>query len=282
MTETNRKTGWKAPGRWAARRWRAPRWRAWVEALLGRLLRRAVRPGGPERLLARPPSRPMAVLRERWLVAARTLFPQIHLAIQPVLRQIHQGRVLPPAGLTPPAPLSHRPPVPWERGELAGEGRLRPSPGGRGGDGRGGGGEAGRGKPAPAAVAPLALVFQRLRAAEGAPGGTPRAWGERPVRTLHRAARSRTEQAPAALPPRVLARREAPGVPAASAAFAQPQAAYGPRDAQVRWNGAPSGFPAAAPSPLQSLQPANVEAITDHVMRKIDDRLHAWRERTGF
>ena len=64
---------------------------------------------------------------------------------------------VPPPDLTPPAPLSHRPPFHRERGELRllalvgafvqeRAGRGRPSPGRRGGDGRGVGGEVGWGK----------------------------------------------------------------------------------------------------------------------------------------
>ena len=68
-----------------------------------------------------------------------------------VLPKTGARRSLPPPDLTPPAPLSHRPPFHRERGELvwpvlARVGRGRPSPGWRGGDGRGVGGEVGRGK----------------------------------------------------------------------------------------------------------------------------------------
>ncbi len=65
---------------------RRSRWSAWAGELAGRHHRLISRPPGLERVLARP-REVGQVLRERWLLAARHVQPQVHLAIQPVLRQ---------------------------------------------------------------------------------------------------------------------------------------------------------------------------------------------------
>ncbi|HEX9671574.1 MAG TPA: hypothetical protein VGC93_19050, partial [Thermoanaerobaculia bacterium] len=86
MTRQGRKAG---AGTAARRRGGGRRplsgWRLWAAALRGRYRLRPSGPAGPERVLARPRAA-AHFLRERWLLATRTLLPQIHLAIQPLLR----------------------------------------------------------------------------------------------------------------------------------------------------------------------------------------------------
>src|SRR4051794_28044748 len=65
---------------------RRSRWSAWAAGLAASHRRLTARPPGLERVLARP-REVGQILRERWLLAARHVQPQIHLAIQPVLRQ---------------------------------------------------------------------------------------------------------------------------------------------------------------------------------------------------
>src|SRR4051794_7141561 len=66
---------------------RRSRWSAWAGELSSRHRRLVARPPGLERVLARPREAGQ-VLRERWLLAARHVQPQVlHLAIQPFLRQ---------------------------------------------------------------------------------------------------------------------------------------------------------------------------------------------------
>lgn len=260
----------------------APPWRAWVETLLGRYLRRTARPGGPERVLARP----LSFVRERWLFASRTLLPQIRLAIQPVLRprlwqagpvlatprqdadlRIERtlvertlgGRPLPEAAFTPAPAVLARLRAPASAGAVPPAALAVAGP--------------------PAGRPPLQLVFQRLREPQRALGAASAARREeglaaRPALSRRLAEKSRrVEQAPAAVPARVVARREAP---AASTSPEPPAAAWASRTAQARWHGPASG-PSAAPQPA-----VNVAVLADQVMRQIDDRLHAWQERTGF
>jgi len=129
----------------------------------------------------------------------------------------------------------------------------------------------------------LQLVFQRLREPERALGATSAASTARReeglaarraiARRLAEKSR-RVEQVPAAPPARVVARREAPTVSASLDPSAAPRGTWETRAAQARWNGPASGPPVAPPA-------VNVAAIADRVMQQIDDRLHAWRERTG-
>jgi hypothetical protein len=294
MTDTSRKGKLKtAAARWRSRRRAArpaPRWRAWVEALLARYLRRPARPGSPGRVLARPP-RPLSLVRERWLLAARTLLPQIHLAVQPLLRvwqtrpvvtPHHRGAgrraelaSLPGAGFTPALAL------------LARRARLRePVPAGPAPSG-----VAPRaGAAPPPARPPLQLVYQRLREPERVLGAVAAArreagWAARPELVRRLAERSRRrEQAPAAAPARMPDRVMARRLPAAAPAPASPSPPAAPWDSrdskqwramQARFSGPASGLPAAPPPVV------NVAALADQVMQQIDGRLNAWRERTG-
>jgi len=255
-------------------------WRAWVEALLARYLRRPARPGGAERVLARPP-RPLSRVRERWLLASRTLLPQLHLAIQPVLRpRLRQVRPVLAAPRRSPDIRSER--TLRER-TLAGrpfsEAAVAPA----------------RtvlalreliaaGPMTSAMRLPLQLVFQRLREPARALGAVTAARREAALaagpalaRRLSEKSR-RVEQAPAGAPSQVMARREAS--PAAASAIPGPPAApwdlREARAAQARWSGPVSGLPAVSPPAV------NVAALADQVMQQIDGRLHAWRERTGL
>jgi hypothetical protein len=254
-----------------------------VEDLLGRHLRRAARPGGPARVLARP----LSGVGERWLLASRTLLPQIRLAIQPLLRATHWQRgtvrevhhqrttvrserttlerVL--AGERPapaaPAPASM---VLAAQREAAVAGASTP---GRGIVAR---------AAAPALLPPLQLVLQRLREPERALGTASAVRREHATAARPQLARRLAEKArrveaglvPAA--PRLLARH------AAAAARESGDAAAAPRGARAvptRWTDPVSAFPAAPPPPI------SVDAVADRVLQQIDHRLLAWRERTG-
>ena len=263
---------------------RTGRSRTWVEDLLGRyLLRRAARPGGPARVLARP----LSAVRERWLLASRTLLPQIRLAIHPLLRATRWQRG------TVRETYRERMEVRHERTtleRLLAGGRLAPSalaPAAMVLAAQGEAASTAAPPPglatlaraaAPAALPPLQLVLQRLREPERALGTTPAARREHVTTVRPQLAQRLAEKArrvePAHVPaaPRQLARRASP----AASESGDPSAALrGTRAAPRRWSDPVSAFP-AAPAPAIS-----VETVADRVMQQIDHRLLAWRERTG-
>jgi hypothetical protein len=248
-----------------------------VSSILDRYVRRATRARGAERVLARR----LSFVRERWLFAARTVLPRIHLAIQPVLRpRLWQAR--------PTLAFNALSDIRAQRGN------DRSTP------------DHGPHTRAPAALAPLSvssetasralrpplgLVFQRLRDPEraiGAKSGAQReaALAARASVARRGAARSRrVERAPADAPARVVARAPADGSARSSArhetprsivSTAEPSGAWATRTPDGHWHDSRAGI-SAAPQPN-----VNIAAITDRVMQQIDDRLHAWQERTGF
>jgi hypothetical protein len=248
---------------------RRSRWSAWAAGLAANHRRLVARPPGLERVLARP-REVGQILRERWLLASRHVQPQIHLAIQPVLRQTF-----------------------WHSATVVRDSRP------------GGVGEAGRAAEPlpPIPVAPLQAVFQRLRAADPAPApaglasSSERAANVMPAlalraietvfQRLHTAARRedgpadprriaqrlrRTEEPVFAPPPRVQ-RQAAPRTP--EPAPAQPGTV-------PAWAAGAMSAPRSGPSWSAPVAPAiDVPALADRVMQQIGRRVEAWRERTG-
>jgi hypothetical protein len=240
----------------------ASRWRNWARDLAGRHGRRPAQLGGPERVLARPPLAGVSrLVRERWVLASRTLQPQIHLAILPVLRPRSGPGLRSVLAAAPPretlfAPVRTvlgRAPEPSDevRGTSSRVSRI--------------------------VAAPLQLVFQRLRE----PGEVPMVSGTRtgalpdlPETARRLVRKARREELPLpGQPTRVLAAAQAPAERPGGERSAAPWDS-GPAPRTASWPGAVPAFP--VPS-----TPVDVGALTDQVMRQIDHRLHAWRERTG-
>jgi hypothetical protein len=275
-TVTLRTVSWRPTRRTTARM--MPSWRAWVSSILDRYVRRAARAGGADRVLARP----LTFVRERWLFASRTFLPQIHLAIQPVLRpRLWQARQVRASSASSDIRAKRaNAGSALDRGPhtLAQAALATPHPGSPE--------TASRALPSP-----FELVFQRLRDPERAIGATSGAKREeglaaRTVIARRFSAKSRrVEQAPADAPARVIARTPADGparsnarheAPPSIVSAAEPPAAWATRTPDGRWHGSRAGIP-TAPQPN-----VNIAAIADRVMQQIDDRLHAWQERTGF
>jgi len=262
----------------AARRTRARALgsRDWAHAILERYLRRFARAAGGDRVFARP----LTMVRDRWFVTARHLFPSIHLAIRPLLRprlwQVHttlatsSARTAPrlaesaPGERAPSARAFTRTDRVLARVPLNGEPLPR---------------EARR-----ARRSPLAAVFQRLRDPEHAIGLTParaRALIERPdlVHTFTDRSR-RLEHSSSEAPVRVVARR----ADAVDGPSRHGRSAADSHDARS-WAAAGGDAPVNGSRRRQTVPPeppVNIAALADRVMQQIDDRLHAWHERTGF
>lgn len=285
MTRTLIRTAPKATGRSAPA---ASRWRSWAQDLLGRHGRRPAHPGGPERVLARPPLAGVSrLVRERWVLASRTLQPQIHLAIQPVLRPRSGPGLRSVLAAAPPVRAAAGAPAVAARGETF----FAPvrTVLGRAPEPAAAAGLATRSAPPSAALgtsrvsramaAPLQLVFQRLREpgeVQVVSGARAGALAELPETARRLARKARREELPLPGPPaRVLAASQAPaGRPGRGEQSAAPWDSAPPaRTASWPGPGVPA-FPAPPP-------PVSVEVLTDQVMRQIDHRLHAWRERTG-
>ncbi|HEY8550343.1 MAG TPA: hypothetical protein VIL35_10335 [Vicinamibacterales bacterium] len=262
------------PGRWQTgmRRERSLA-QGWARALRDRYRTRHGRGAHAERVFARP----LTTVRERWLLATHSFLPQIHLAIQPLLRQAvwHTSTVLANGGDTASGHASR--PDPVSRITTARAPRLRSIEGLAAASSPAAG-------PSPTArrrqqtAAPLQLVFQRLRAPEEALGAPMPPWtgtgmAARPVLARTLAARSRrVDQRLADRAERVLARRAAPTT---SEQAIEPVPAWPAREARFRQGLARPQVPAAAEPAL------NINVLADRVMQQIDSRLHAWQERTA-
>jgi hypothetical protein len=253
-----------------------------VRAILSRYLRRFARAAGPERVFVRP----LSAVRERWWLASRTFFPKIHLAIQPLL----QPRLW--WTHTPLAISASRTDVRDKREamsqatgdrwrstlvfarvpEAVAQVRERAS----------------ADTAAPALATPLALVYLRLRDPAQAFGATvssrQQTFTERPVLARRFAERSRrVERRRADAPARVIARPVA-DAPEHARHHDAPAPIVGTESA-LPWmthvaSGTRNGSRHSATAPPQPQ--VNIAAIADRVMQQIDDRLHAWHERTGF
>jgi hypothetical protein len=252
-----------------------------VRAILARYLRRFARGAGPERVFARP----LSAVRERWWLASRTFFPKIHLAIQPLLRPrlwwTHTTLAI-------SAPRTDVRDKPEAMNQATGD-RVRSTL------------VFAR---LPAAVAqlrerasadtaartlrpPLALVYQRLRDPEQAIGAavSARQQTERPVLARRFAERSRrVERARVDAPARVIARPVADVPEHQHARRHDTLAPIAGTESALPWMthvaSGTNGSRHSATAPPQP--PVNIAAIADRVMQQIDDRLHAWHERTGF
>lgn len=251
----------------------ASRWRNWARDLAGRHGRRPAHPGGAERVLARPPlAGASRLVRERWVLASRTLQPQIHLAIQPVLRPRSGPGLRSVLAAAPPVRTAAPPAI------VPGETLFAPvrTVFGRAPEPSGEVRETSS-RVSRTVAAPLQLVFQRLREPgeiQGVSGTRAGALPDLPETARRLARKTRREELPL------------PGPPARI--LAAPQAAP-ERHEQSRapWDSTPAArtasWPGSAVPAFQVPPPAvDVGALTDQVMRQIDHRLHAWRERTGF
>jgi hypothetical protein len=255
-----------------------------VRAILARYLRRFARAGGPEPVFVRP----LSAVRERWWLASRTFFPKIHLAIQPLLRPrlwwTHTALAI-------SAPRTDVRDTREAMSQAAGDrwpstlvfarvpeavAQLRE--------------RASAETAARALPPPLALVYQRLRDPEQAFGATvssrQQRFTERPVLARRFAERSRrVERAHADAPARVIARPVADAPERQHARHQDTSAPIVGTESAPPWmthvaSGTRNGsrhIATASPQP-----PVNIAAIADRVMQQIDDRLHAWHERTGF
>lgn len=265
----------------------ASRWRSWARDLASRHGRRQAHPGGPERVLARPPLAGVSrLVRERWVLASRTLQPHIHLAIQPVLRPRSGPGLRSVLAAAPPVRAAAGAPAVAAQGETvfapvrtvfgrAPEPAAALMPATRSAPP---GAVSGPSRVSRPATAPLQLVFQRLRE----PGEVPAVSGTRagalpdlPETARRLARKARREELPLpGQPTRVLAAPQSPEGQPGRERGATPWEPV-PATRTTSWPG--PGVPAfPAPPPAVS-----VEVLTDQVMRQIDHRLHAWRERTG-
>ncbi len=250
------------------RREQRSRWSAWAAGLAANHRRLAARPPGLERVLARP-REVGQILRERWLLAARHVQPQIHLAIQPVLRQTfwHPATVV----------REVRPVVLNEIGRAAAP--LPPIP-----------------------VAPLQAVFQRLRAADpatpaaaGLAGSFERAANVMPAialraietvyQRLNAAARREEGPADSRRIAQRLRRTEEPvfaPLPRVQRLAAAPTPEPAPPVTVPAWAAGAMSAPRSGSSWSPPVSPAiDVPALADRVMQQIGRRVEAWRERTG-
>jgi hypothetical protein len=268
------------------------RWSTWAASLSSRHRRLIARAAGLSAVLVKPRSAGRAV-RELWTVSMRRLLPQIHLAIQPLLRfdlrrsaaaspVLHQSFFTQTSSRFDLSPAAAAPQILHQMTRMthyaAAERRSS---------------ETQRiverfrqtdsstvhvFEPAPERAAPLSLVLQRLREPErvlaarrNRPVASVAGTTARPAAALHLADKVRRAERPVEPVARVL-RQEAlePRSDRALSAAAHERI-------PDSWRGMPAGVPIAAPA-VPSL---NVEALTETVMHQIDQRLHAWRERRG-
>jgi hypothetical protein len=247
-----------------------PRWTAWARALAGRHGRRHERLDQLSLQLARPRALARSV-QQRWFFSSRVVQPRISLAIQPVLRAAFwrgQERVERTAttARTTRTERTHQERV-REVERFAATERVF----------------------ADRSTA-LLKVFERLREPERVLGGQParvERVSEAPALARSLAARVRREEKPlpGGTPARVLRPAEtAAAERAEERRTPAPPSQTAPWQAEARRADPPGwGSPAAVPGsfPVPAVPPINVEALTDQVMRQIDRRVGAWRERTG-
>jgi hypothetical protein len=263
----------------------AERWQRFARSLHDRYGRAAARPRGLVLLLVRPFA-PIVIHSHRWLTAAHTLAPRIHLSfVSPALATPVWSRST--AAGSPNANGTSRPALPGRRGERVG---VSPS--------------AWFGTGAPAAPGPW------LRRPEGKvfPVGSPWRTEASPAAGGWSAstlvfARDRGAEAYTDAPP--LRRREIPmleeGAPILRRAVdgrrrmeeevqrrLVPRLPQGPAE---RGSGSPSpeaptmpsarSRPTAEPRVPPSPLPITLDQLTEQVVRKIDQRITAYRERLG-
>jgi hypothetical protein len=265
MLNTNEPYTPKTIARRGRRAWTPSRCRIWVGGIVARYLRRPAAAGGPERVLAT--LRPLTVVRERWLLASQTLFPRIHFAIQPLLRRLQQAPAMVAAGARADLrvertfmTLHDGAPVPRSICPSAPVRASRPDP-------------ASHGVASERALRPLALVLQRLREPERLTAVALRAQALGARRAIARDVAERwrrAEHVSASAPVRVLAARDMSPATASAVQGSAAAPVAGGRGSDRRGVAVPQQ---AAP---------NIAALADRVMQHIDDRLHAWQERTGF
>jgi hypothetical protein len=257
---------------------RGSRWSAWAGALGRRHRRRDERVEGLAFELARPRALARAV-QHRWIVSSRLVQPRIHLAIQPVLRGAFWER----------ESLSLREVERTERTEktagaertfkterIVKTARTQGEPGERFREIE----RTFSARPSPRAA--LQRIFERLREPGRALGRPVERAAEAPALARSLAARGRREERPL------------PGGPPARVLRESPASAPGERRAPSSARGADPREPWATQAPgwgnlgvemkgfaMPAPAPIDVAALTDQVMRQIDRRVGAWRERTG-
>jgi hypothetical protein len=241
---------------------RMHRWASWARALAGRF--RAGRPRGMgtvlvlQRFTGRqgvvPRERTIERIVERNLMGTMLFAPRLHLTVSPVLRStvLPGGAASPEARPGAVARTAARPGdaltrvlrVPLERAQARAM--------------------------APAAFSPaLALTL-----AHAGRAGLPRASSKELLALAGRiAAHGQRQETPLKRPATALHRPSPPALPPEAAA----EASARPR--QRGPNGSPP-FPAGAPGTFMGT-PGELDRLTEQVMRRIDRRMDAWRERTG-
>ena len=271
--------------RWAATLEPVDRWTRWAEWLAGRRGRVDVKRAGAGMTLASrqgvpvPVAAPVSMPVSRWERAAWTFAPQIHLAIQPILQQMAapattttalQGGRMPAASPALAGPLSRRVPLArWGSEQSAGRA------------------EAPGGGPRPAVVplyadTPVRRVIARAMLEEtGETETVVRARATEALvlresrRILHRVVEERKRVEQRVRHTGVV--RESNNVGAASSP-AVAGTVQGPMQAHSPW-GPGAGGPGMAQVPMP--RAVDIEGITDQVVRAIDHRLVAYRERMG-
>lgn len=264
--------------RWQTARWRrlrAHHWRDWAACCAERHQCVLGRGSSVAMVLARRAT-DFEQVRERWFFhwGSKTLRPQLHLAIQPILREISQSsnksEFVTSFGSNSPAVAApgQRPglkdmattEMTTVRATTIREFESANS------TGQGG---------ASASKSPMAVVFERLLS-ERSTAGLQRpvtAAKEQALSTVDRLVSkctrieehvSRSTLATTSLRPR----EEAKG-------------SSGPAEWTDKTDAPASGPRAIAKSGLGSGVPVNVEALAEQVLQRIDRRIVAWRERTG-
>jgi hypothetical protein len=236
-----------------------PRWTAWARSLAGRHGRQHERLDRLSLQLARPRGLARSV-QQRWFLSSRVMQPRIALAIQPVLRASFwrtPERVERIARTATTRTVETRT---AHREQVREVERYRET-------------ERVFAEQRPA----LLKVFERLRETGQALGPIGRQGRAVETTALARtlAARARREEkALSGEPPaRVFRPTEQP-------VREERRSLPDPRRSEIPGWGAPaSSFHGTMPVPVPP--PINVESLTDQVMRQIDRRVGAWRERTG-
>lgn len=252
----------------------ASRWTAWARALAGRHGRRGERVDGLALELARPRALAKTV-RQRWIVSSRLVEPRISLAIHPVLRaSFWRGGVVEKVLESTRTTRTERT---YTDEHFRATERLRES--------REHGIERLREVERVLSARPaLQTVFARLREPGRLLDGRlvrEERLAEAPALARSLAARVRREEKPlpGGTPARVL-RESSVSSPEERRA---PSSARGAEPGETPPRPLPGWGSPAAPGAfaVPTAPPINVEALTDQVMRQIDRRVGAWRERTG-
>lgn len=257
-----------------ARSFAAQRWAAWARMLAARHLATAARAGRAALVLERHAAASAyfaSRVVERTLARTTLVATQLHLTIAPLLR----------LGAAAGTPASF---APSHRGAMTLRSRADVSPAQTAA-------LLSRRDRSAAAVAPPAVQAPHARAARGEAFAAP------PALTLARARRQSSNEAaeaPTPLARRVAAQRQRIEVAAprpsatlhrAPAPAPQPEtvadAPARPRRARAANTTGATTFTASTPGAPFTVAPGELDRLTEQVVRRIDRRMTAWRERTG-